>query len=70
MSHVSLTVHDSCTGALLGTFVPDDADGFRSRYAEECPNPEGHIRAGDLIDAENLISMGILPDVTIYVLEH
>lgn len=57
------TIHDSRTGNEIGT-THVDAD----TYAEVCANPEGHVRADAILNAEDLDRLGISGDLSVYAI--
>lgn len=57
-------IYNSIDGSLVGNVENfDDA-----RYANACENPEGHVRAGDVLDDDDIARLGINADDIIYAL--
>lgn len=57
-------IYMSRDGSPVGVVEDFDAD----RYANACENPEGHVRAGDVLDDDDIARLGISADDTIYAL--
>ncbi|TXH52727.1 MAG: hypothetical protein E6Q97_15020 [Desulfurellales bacterium] len=57
-------IYSSLNGELIGE-VEDFND---ARYAEECPNPEGHVKASDILDSDDLAKLGLDGSETVYAL--
>lgn len=57
-------IYGSRDGNLLGTIEHFDI----VRYENACHNPEGHCRAGDVLDDEDLAAISISAETSIYAL--
>lgn len=64
-----MKVYLSSTGELVGHIWLEDPDAFRRQYAEECSNPEGHIRAVDILPDWAIEKLSLYPETSIYILE-